>query len=277
MIIRYASTAELRADYLKRVGGPNSGRRGFNSYSSDNWYANESVGDSLRLAETGDTRLVPEAERLLASLDTHIETPRRTWHRSPAGAFSNIPEYLAGIPTYMRRLVDEPDDRAPITILVVTTSSAGINAATLAKRGTVILALVMALTRIRPVSLQQICMVDGRHEGETIITSEINTAPLDLATACYVLTSAGFARRLTYDLARAHNDFTGGWPRKMVYWDPQPYYETVKRRLTPDPTKCLIIGAAQLGDELLQHPLQWIQKQVNYFTQMQTQEEETAL
>lgn len=277
MFLRYDSTAALREDYIKSCGMPTSrtpSRDGWGHYSRHDWYGGESAAQSCQLALSGDTKLVPDAEALLTQLDTHIETPRRVWNHSPVGPQCSIPEYIAGIPTCMRTLSYEMDEAAPITIFVTTTSSAGISAETLAKRGTVILALVMALSRVRPVSLHQLTIVDGQDkDGETVITSQINTNPLDLATACYVLTSAGFARRLTYDLAKAKNGFTGGWPRRYRYGNSAPYFAYLKTKLAPaDPSKCLIIGSAELGDELLTQPLAWISKQISHFTHMQEEE-----
>lgn len=267
MIVRYGSTAALVADYHAK-DAPRHARKhgGWQSHNNNAWYGGESLQDSLRMAETGDTSLVAKAEALLSQLDTAIETPRKVWERSTIGAYYSVPDVIAGLPTCARRQFDTQDDRTPITILVVTTSSAGMSAEVLAKRGTTILALVMALSRLRPVSLQQICAVDGIEGGETIITSEINTAPLDLATACYVLTSAGFARRLTYDLAAALNGFNGGWPDRMRWGNSDPYFAMLKARLVPDPTKCLIIKGAQLNDALLSDPVGWVNKQVAHFT-----------
>ena len=61
----------------------------------------------------------------------------------------------------MRRRVELPNNSAPIHILVSTTSSTEIDAEYLQKRGTVILALVLALSAIRPVSLHVFAMLDG--------------------------------------------------------------------------------------------------------------------
>lgn len=271
MIIRYDSTAALRAAYLEHKGKlPHN----YHSGEGGNWFANESEADTLRKAELGDTTLVAKAEAALEKLDQVIETPRKVWERSPAGAFCCVPDVLAGLPTPMRRQTQVRDEHAPITILAISTSSAGIGAETLARRGTIILALVMALSRIRPVTLQQLTILHGIEGGETVITSEINTHPLDLATACYVLTSAGFARRLTYGLAKALNSFNGGWPKGFSYYSPETYYNRLRHILAPDPTRCLIIGAAQLGDELLDQPITWLNKQITRFT---TELEETQL
>lgn len=262
MIKRYSSTAALRADFIARCGASSR----FHDRSRDAWFGNESTQDTLRKAELGDMTLVPQAEAQLARLDQVIETPRKIWERAPAGAFCSVPDHLAGLPTPMRRQAYVPDETAPISILVDTTSSQGISAATLRDRGITILAFVMALSRVRPTTLHQLATLDGTQDGETVITSEINTHPLDLATACYVLTSAGFARRLTYGLGEALNNFSGGWPRGYRFGK-STYYDALKLRLGLEPKKCLIIPAAELGDELLRQPIVWINKQIQHFTQ----------
>jgi len=264
MIVQYPSIAAIRQDFLAR-GDSTGGSAGIGPNS---WTGNESREDTLRLSASGDTRLVPEAEALLAQLNTEISVPRRVWERSPAGAFCSVPDVLAGLPTPMRRLRHTQDERAPITILVTTTSSAAVSAKTLAKRGTVILALVLALSRIRPVSLRQLTVVDGNRDrtGETVITAEINTTPLDLATACYVLTSAGFARRLTYDLARGLNGFSGGWPRGYTFGAGGPYFAGLVKRLGLDPKQTLVVASAEMGDALLADPVRWVNTQIANFT-----------
>jgi hypothetical protein len=269
MIRHYGSIAALAADY--RSKGKSTGYSG----NANSWYGGESLEDTLRFAASGDTRLVPKAEAVLSSLDTVIETPRRAWHRSPSGAFCIVPDVLAGLPTPMRRQIHVPDERAPITILITTTSSAGISAAILASRGTTILALVMALTRVRPVSLRIMSLLDGHRDGtgETVVTAEINTTPLDLASACYVLTSAGFDRHVLHGLSKKLNDFGGGWPRGFKYDAPEKYLADIGPRMGFDPSHTLVIAPAQLNDVLLIDPVAWVNAQVARFAF--TQEEET--
>ena len=265
MIKRYDSTAALRADYIARKCHRGSTDR--------SWYGNETESNTLDFALTGDTRLVPQAEKVLDQLNRTIETPRKIWEPAMVGAYYAVPDVIAGRPMSMRQQGTTQDEVSPITILVITTSSAGIEAKTLERRGTIILALVMALSRVRPVTLQQLCCVDGK-DGETVITSEINTHPLDLATACYVLTSAGFARRLTYGLAESLNHFRGGWPRGFSFSDPTRYYQGLLPRLVPDTSRCLLIEAARLNDQLLTEPTLWLNKQIEKFTTLRAPNEE---
>lgn len=265
MLKHYPSIAAVRAAYLEHNG------RGAYVQNDLQWYGGETAEATLRLTALGDTTLVPKAEALLAQLNTEIAVPRRTWERAPAGAFCSVPDVLAGLPTPMRRLRHTQDERAPLTILVTTTSSAGISAALLRKRGTVILALVLALSRIRSVSLRQLTVLNGTRDGtgETAITAEINTTPLDIATACYVLTSAGFARRLTYDLARTLNGSTGLWPRDYAYSNSAHYFTALVPRLGLDPKQTLLISSAEAADTILSTPVAWVNAQVARFTQDQ--------
>lgn len=264
MIVHFDSAAELLRTYRS-----NNCQRKV-SYVGNSWYNNETEADTLRMTETGNTRLVPEAELLLAQLDSVIETPRLAWERAPAGAFCCVPDVLAGLPTPMRRQVHTNDERAPITILIDTGSSGGISAETLKKRGIVALALVMALSRVRPTTLYQLDVGSGPGDGtgETVLTTKINTSPLDLATACYLLTSAGFARGLVYTLEERLNGNSGGWPKDYNYHGgPNVYYEKLKLRLGFDPIKTLIIPASRLNDALLKDSLKWIEKQIRHFTE----------
>jgi hypothetical protein len=267
MIRQFASVADFRAEFL-RVCGTNVA----DTHGDASWYGGETLADSLRMSETGSTALVPAAEALLSELDSSIATPQRVWQRAPAGAYACVPEAIAGIPTPMRRPAYDASEHAPITVLAISTSSAGIKAQTLEQRGTTILALVMALARSRPVSLHSVSILDGKAGGETVWSIRINTAPLDLATACYTLTSAGFARRLNYRLAARLNGFRGSWPARFTYHNPAPYYDYLANTLAPDPSRTLVIGAAQLGDALLARPVEWINTQIARFVGQQEEE-----
>jgi hypothetical protein len=156
-------------------------------------------------------------------------------------------------------------------------SSGIIDAPILKKRGTAILALVMALIQVRPVTLHVVATLDGYRDksGETIFSTQLATAPLDLARACYALTSQGFCRFLNYELGRKLNDFTGGWPSNYSYGSAGggSYSEYLAKMLSPDPKRTLVIDAAQARDPIVDQPVEWINEQVRRFT---SQQEEAA-
>lgn len=262
MIRQYNSPAELVADAQKL-----DAMRGINNSADDRWVG-ETQAQTIQRAKFGDRSLVGEAQKLIDQLDTQIETPRRVWERAPVGVYCAVPDVLAGLPTPMRRLRESNDDRAPIAIMVVSTSSAGIKAATLQKRGTAILALTMALARVRPISLWSVSMLDGDSGDrvETVLLTRIETAPLDLATACYVLTSAGWDRRLCHGISWRINGYTGGWPRDY-YNKKDAYCQSLVERFSPTtPDKTLFIRESYLTDQLVTQPILWLNAQIHKFT-----------
>lgn len=264
MIRRFDSIAALlqRAEETKSMTGNYGDTR-------NDWFG-ETLAETQRFSKFGDQRLVPEAETVLEKLDTQIETPRRVWERGPVGAYCVVPDVLAGLPTPMRFQHEIGDERAPVTILSISTSSGGIDAKVLMKRGTAILALVLALSRVRPISLHSVSILDGRDNGESVLSTRIETAPLDLSMACYALTSAGFARRLNYSLSKKIDGSQGFWPTKFNYFaTPDKYYNYLAELLAPDPKQTLVIGAAKLNDPILQNPILWINTQIRRFTETQ--------
>src|SRR5438046_5507292 len=118
-----------------------------------------------------------------------IALPVRTMVADCAGAYPIVPDYLMGMPDCMRRRTATDDDAAPIQIYVPVGSQATITAEQLRRRGCAILALTMALARVRPVDLSIIHYLEHTKAGESenVIVATIETRPLDLATACYVL------------------------------------------------------------------------------------------
>lgn len=262
MIRHYDSIVALRDHFialgcLKRVSG-----------HDNDWYGGETPADSVHLATTGDTSLVPEAEKLIDQLDTQIETPRRVWEPSPAGSFCVVPDVLAGLPTPMRRQREIGDEHHPIAIFVCSTISGAISTSLIQKRGTTILALVLALARVRPVSLCTVATIGGERGDriETVLSTRIETAPLHLASACWALTSPGFARRLNYDIARKINGFEGGWPELYNTLGQARYCDHLGEVLSPtSKDRTLVIAPAHIRDPLINAPVAWLNQQIHHF------------
>lgn len=245
MIIRYQSVAALARDAQAK-------RAYYAGEHADLWHGNESAADSVRLAQCGDTRLVPKAEQILSQIQTDIEIPESMMVADVAGAYPVVAEFLAGAPDCMRRRAPIPQEQAPIVIYACLSSYAGVSAQKLLRRGVAVLALTMALARSRPVELWAIDINDGP-DGETTIAARINTSPLDLATAAYALTSAGFVRRLMYGLteqASGNVNFPAGYSS-----DPAGYLVGALARLGGNADRDLILPPANNGDP---EPVTWI-------------------
>jgi hypothetical protein len=171
----------------------------------------------------------------------------------------------------MRYQREVGDEHAPIAIIACSTISAGVDSRTIRKRGTTILALVLALARVRPISLHTVATTGAENgdRDETVLCTRIETAPLDLSMACWALTSPGFARRMNYSVAAKINGFVTGWPRRFEYRNQQPYMDYLRDTLGPrvgvDPTRTLIIGPTHLYDPLVSDPISWLNTQIARF------------
>ncbi len=235
--------------------------------AENSWFNNETAEETLDKTLYGDKTLVPKAIAALNKLDTQIETPRREWRPSVAGAFPSVPDAIMGRPTPMRALTQIPNANTPVTLGIMLTSTWSVSCETIANRGIATLALLLALTRIRPVTLYAINISYGKDTGEDVRFVRINTNPLDIATAAYALTSAGFYRRLIYGIAERTNGFDGAWPARhgFDYNRPRPYIDGLISRCGFDKTSTLIVPPAMDGDAMLKDPLNWVQHQITRF------------
>lgn len=264
MIKHYESIQHLRQDYLDRNCNQSRSHPATNS-----WYGNETLKQTLYFSLHGNDELVPEAEELISQLDTEIQTPRKHWAPSVAGAFPCVPDYLRGLPTSMRRQVEIQSETSPINIYVDIGTSVNIPSELIKKRGIVVLALCLILTRQRALSLHVIDCCKDSHDpqGQWITIARVNTQPLDLSTACYALTSSGFPRRLVYELEGSYGASYGEWPRGYNPYSSDDFYSRLARTLNLNPKFCLFVKAAHVNEPLVTDPLGWIKQQLTNFNQ----------
>lgn len=252
MIKRY----ENLIDFLKDAEKAGSSGR----HSSD-WYGNLTWDQTVNKTRKGDDSLVPMAQELIDQLEqADIEVPHREWTPDVYGAYGIVPDALAGSPVPMRRLTMHPTEVAPINIYVSTTSSAGISADVMLKRGVTILALCMKLQQIRPVSLYLLAETHGKTDGEFLQVIKLDSQPIGLAIACFTLTAVGFARHLTYRNAEKIDSFNGAWPNRYASGG-SSWVTHVKEVLCMTESD-LYIGAARAWDDLVTKPVEWINAQI---------------
>lgn len=183
---------------------------------SGSWVGGDSGPIASRKTRLGDLSRVAASDALMTRFERFaFETERKVWRDDMAGGFPNVPAYLAGHPLAMRRRVNDASAAAPLAIIVDLTTSAGIDAQTIARRGAAILAVTRLLTMRRPVELWAGCMTGSgkRNQNLAAVFCKLDTTPLNLATAAYIMTSAAFPRALCYGIADKECGFTaGGWP-----------------------------------------------------------------
>jgi hypothetical protein len=272
-MLRFASPAAMHAAYLQCARA--KGREG-SRYQS--WMGG-SMDEAAAKLLTGDDRLVSEAQAMLDLFESHTQTTRPEWRPSVYGAYPVVPDALAGYPESMRHMVNVGSDLAPIRLYVCTTSSAGVGHEDLTKRGIACLALAMALAAIRPVELFTITQLDGgdkatrddgKDSGAFICVTQINSQPLDLATACHLLTSVGVDRGITHSLGYDGHGYTGGWA-----WREMPNSDKSKRltRECLDMTeRDILVTGCFLTDECVQNPVGFVQRELREFAERNSME-----
>lgn len=266
-VVVFDSPAEFGTHYLANKFYGN------HSDNSKAWYANLSESQAANLAIVGDSSKVDDAEKLIEKFQTQIETSSFMDMPSVAGCYPCVPDAIMGEPESMREPMEIHSDHAPLTILVDIASSGGINAQQMEKRGTSILALVMALSATRPITLKVFSAGNGTEnkagDGFSITAVNINTTPLDIATAAYVLCNVGYCRRLHYDYQYQYFGFTGKWAQFKglgVYAsDTEEYAEKIKQYLDVDGECLYITGALSTNETVISDPELWLKQQLEKY------------
>lgn len=222
-------------------------------------WAGETWDEAVAGAVCGRTDHVKAAEALLEQVQCEVPALRSEWLPSRAGAYPVVPEALMGLPEPMRRKVSVPSERAPLRVFVDVTSSMGVPHDALARRGVACLALAMALGNERAVELVVVTGLSGRVRAAVAV--RVPSSPLDLATACVALTSAGFARGLGYALCRsvgAGGDWLfGEYPVGVT--GRARYVARLRAALDADEHD-LVVSPTMLGDEATSDPVGFVRR-----------------
>jgi hypothetical protein len=217
-------------------------------------WTGESRKDMMQRTREGNLALIPQAEALLSQIEADIDADGPLWQGSVAGSFPDVPAFLSGDPECMRARVVCPNEKAPVRVFVCTTSSCGVEASTLLKRGIAALALVMQLIKQgRPIELWTFTKLDGNreHEGTTCLLVRMPTAPVDMARIAHCLSACSFDRTLAMGFGYARTGFTGGWARQKD-----------SRKLVNAGPKDIVLNESKYDDEIVKRPLDWIKQQL---------------
>jgi hypothetical protein len=232
-------------------------------YNGDNWSGGLSPAEAVRRSNMGDLDRVAPSDSLLSRFERFgFEAPRRAWVDDVTGAVPNVPAFLAGHPLAMRRRVKIQDAAAPLAVIVDLTSSSNVDASDLERRGAAILALVRILSARRPVELWAGCATDADGcKNASVTLARIETAPLDLARAAFVMVGASFPRQLCYGLSRARNGFAGSWPYGSHTISRTMFRDMIADAF-PHVSDMLCIPAAHSDDQIHKNPEVWIESKL---------------
>lgn len=234
------------------------------------WYDNCSYDKFSQSIRTGDESLVQEAEEFLREIEDQVPVSRG-WRNvdDVIGAVPNVPSFLAGHPQCMRRRERTWKESAPLAIYLDLTSSAGISARQLRRRGVVMLALVRLLVEHRPVTLYA-----GTSQGNYRLSGttmwQIDTAPLDLARAAFMIGSPAMARGFGYESNYEYHRTSGAWP----FNDYSISASTGKARLEAvfPGQETMYVPAIFATDPMKADPVGWLKRAIKKYTRSEEEE-----
>lgn len=220
-------------------------------------------------AREGKPELVAASDALLAALEAQAEsiiTPASVLVHDVCGGVPDVPAYLAGHPLGMVRRKRVHTERAPVCVIVDTTISAGISHKTISARGAALLAFVRLLATRRAVELWAGTGTDssynGISRGAAYTFTRIDTAPLDLTRAAYMLCDTAATRLLGYGNAAGFD--SGEWPYRGDTLNVEQFV-AVARGAFPHLTEFVAVPGLHIRDPLVTNPVQWIIGQLERF------------
>ncbi len=208
-------------------------------------------GDLSQIAQSDDFIRRLEEEQFLS----------KAWRvrGDVVGSLPDIPAYIAGHPMTMRRRIRTKKPQGPLVLFLETTGSGSTfaNQGPL-MRGSAMLALARILAPQRPVELY-VCTTFGRTLTMNAVLCRVETMPLDLGRACYMLTNLGDMSMGGHEVIRhmrADHD-PGSWSYGTPDLERRYCGEIFRRFLWPD-SEMLYVPAMFSSDLGGGNYYQWI-------------------
>jgi len=248
-------------------------KTGYHGENMREWCGGMNKAESLLACRNGDLSSVPIADEMMTQIEDTARFHTKSFRQvqDVVGGIPNVPAFLAGHPLNMRRRERTNSQYAPLVIVADLTSSGGISAKDVLKRGCAILALVRLLTDTRPVELWAGAELDcdskyGKGSNFAIFT-KMDTAPLDLARVAHFITHASVPRAVHYAYGQHKYDSPLRWAYgNTIHYEMQRNVgaESFARVLNPG-GDVLYIPPIYAKDNLISNPTAWIKDMINRY------------
>jgi hypothetical protein len=198
---------------------------------------------AITRCRSGNPDLVAASDKMLDKLEA-LSPMTNAWEtqRAIVGGVPSVPDFLSGNPLNMRLRRRVESQQAPIAVLIDVTVSADIPFETILRRGAAILALVRALSAKRPVSLHVVAGLQEK-SSNVAIAIRVDTAPLDLARAAWLLGAPEVLRQVFFNVLHSVSEQPGryipwifgdhGWSQKNLGPSLLPFIGAEKHITTP--------------------------------------------
>jgi len=132
------------------------------------------------------------------------------------------------------------------------------------------MALLLRLQEIRPVELWAMSETAAENNKEHDHTDEwsyqlikLDSQPLQVNVASFILSNVGWARSLTYAYSRQKDGFCSEGPHGYNL----PNYDSIRRERIPMIAENdLVVGFVHLRDMLVKEPLKWLEQQIEKYS-----------
>jgi len=229
-----------------------------NDDQSSGWSRDKTL-QGLRDLEDGNDKNAKLADKFLESFEQAVEVPSLTWEHDVAGAFPDVPTFLAGQPDCMWNLLPDMSDKAPLRIWVGVTSSGGISEAQLVKRGAVLAAFAIMMSKKRQVLITPYVNLGSYRRDGSIISWDITTSPINLSTIMASLSEPDVVRHVGIDACRLDN------PGVTGAWHPDAYNEKKMREHLGANPQDLFLPSIFLYDPMLEEPETWLKEKIELY------------
>jgi hypothetical protein len=265
IIRKHFASPQQFADFLEDATTDDSALSEQGSYRRNRYrasYVHTAKTKGIQLLRDGDASLVARAKEIMSALTVVLPTTRAVRRTSIAGSRVNVPAYLAGLPKAFYATDRKHSDTTPVRIWVNVLPSGGCSRDQLLKRGAVISALVMRLSKTRLVSLTAYADQPASDGKGTVVSWNIPTAPMNLAQLCASLSQPDLVQgTCMYASAVLNTRINGGWLRG--HCPAYGYNETLVRSDLGASQKDVVLPALYLTDDCINNPVQWIERELS--------------
>ena len=230
-----------------------------NRFKIDACYYKDALKGIYALVHGNDT-LVSDITKVMNKTLESIPTIMEYWGLSMAGAFPNVPVFLANQPESMFARMHEMGERAPIRIWAGVTSSWGISYDKLILRGAVLAAFAIRLSEQRPVIITPYVALTNYGRYDAVVSWDLQTSPLVLSEIAASLCDPNVIRHLGISSCFAINPRCGSGQLDDMN-DP-----TRMPRVLGVDDNDLWLPCIHLRDPLLINPDKWLKESLAKYT-----------
>ncbi len=261
--------------FVERFDAPEDYHKFLQTVPRNDYYRNDRSGwggggwdASTHNLLNGSTQRLEQAEKLIEDMNDHQVFTTGMPYYAPAvvGAFPNVPAYIIGEPLDMYAKKDFPSESntSPLIVWVETVVSGGRSLSELNARGVCALAFAMAMNKVRPTQVYAVSALGGHSSYTTsVISVRIESTPLDLGRAVFMLTDEAYARNLNFAASNTlmGNQSTGNWA-----WGGYPtsdeYQQCVRAAVEAEKQDVYIPGGHLTDSLMLRNPIKWVKNMI---------------